>query len=139
MEIGTVPAADDSSQIIFKESIGLPPICGLPRFNGKTNNIVRPTNSFGQADLFFLVRPIFFFWSVPIDQFLPLVSVIRQLVELALMSNQTSVYTISPEGGAVRNVIYWKLSMCIFNLPLLGFTIKLGTYTVIAQNKVYSS
>ena len=52
---GEVLAADKSCQILLEMLIGRPSICRRPQFNGKTNNIDRPTNSIGHANLLFLV------------------------------------------------------------------------------------
>ena len=56
MAMGSLLAADELCQIICKISIGWPPICRRPQFNGKTTLVSRPIKS---------VTPVYFFLSLP--------------------------------------------------------------------------
>ena len=53
---GAVLAADESCQLLLKMLIGRHQYVG--HFNGKTNNIGRPTNEIDHTDLSFLVVPL---------------------------------------------------------------------------------
>ena len=75
MEIGTVLVADKSCERNMEISIGQPPKRPRPQFYGKTNNIGQVTQ-LNQSR-----HSIFFCWYTFVGRLLPLVGMIRRLVE----------------------------------------------------------